>query len=240
MSVGLAQASSQFGVNVYNGMPRSNDGSNHANDRQYSTTRDKARAAQSKHAHFASEASKAYKSGDKAQASAHSAKSKQYQSEAAKLNDEAASWVFFANNTDSAKDEIDLHGLYVKEVVIALDARIRVCQQFRQPILKAIVGKGLHSETHIAKLRPAVQDHCKELGIPTKIDPHNAGVVLIDVSNSGPLPPPSYPQPAAQGYSQPWSQGPQQPAYQQPAQQQPSHGINWCALLTKVVLQCLR
>lgn len=204
MSV-LAEVSRQLGYDVLNGAPRSHDGSNHASDRHYSTLRTRAREAQAKHSHFAAEASKAYKSGNKAEASALSQNSKESQAEAERLNEEAASWIFRENNTDSAADEVDLHGLFVKEAIIALDARIQVCRQNNQPVLKAIVGKGLHSQTHIAKLRPAVMKHCNEQKIPNEIDHHNPGVVLIHLSKGAqqmPMQPKGYPQNYNQGYTQ--------------------------------------
>lgn len=221
MSV-LAQTSAQFGEYVLKGFPPSNDGSNHADDKHYQGLRDRARKAQSQGAHFASEASKAYKSGSKAEASELSSKSKSLRAEADNLNEEAASWVFRANNTDSAADEIDLHGLFVKEALIALDARLSVCQQHNQPFLKAIVGKGLHSETHIAKLRPAVEKHCKEKGFQSEVDKHNPGVVIINTAGgtAGTVGS-SYATPG--GYSAPNQY--QQTQYQQtPAQQQPAQG----------------
>lgn len=242
MSV-LADASRQFGYDVLNGAPRSHDGSNHASDRHYSSLRDQAKEAQAKHSHFAAEASKAYQSGDKAEASALSQKSKMCQAEAERLNGEAASWVFRENNTDSAADEIDLHGLFVKEAIIALDARIQVCLQNNQPLLKAIVGKGLHSKTHIAKLRPAVMSHCNEQRIPVEIDSHNPGVVLIHLAN-GAQQIPTQPQGYTQGHTQGYNLGSTQQGYspqtgygQQGYNQQ--QGSNIWVQLFRILRQCL-
>lgn len=234
MSV-LAQTSAQFGEYVLKGIPPSNDGSNHANDQHYQGLRDRARKLQSEGAHFAAEASKAYKSGSKAEASEFSNKSKSLRAEADNLNEEAASWVFRANNTDSAADEIDLHGLYVKEAIIALDARLSVCKQHNQPFLKAIVGKGLHSETHIAKLRPAVEKHCQEQGFQNEVDKHNPGVVIINTAggSAGTL---GSTYAVSGGYSAPNMA--QQPQYQQQAPQQPSQNSTLVEIFV-ALLRCL-
>jgi DNA-nicking Smr family endonuclease len=49
---------------------------------------------------------------------------------AAKLyNQQAADFVFRANNAGSAPDEIDLHGLYVEEAANAVEIRIQACQR---------------------------------------------------------------------------------------------------------------
>lgn len=75
----------------------------------------------------------AYKSGDGARAKQLSEEGKRHKAEMEALNQQAADWIYYgktkalhirpqadhyiANNTDSAANEVDLHGLYVKEAV---------------------------------------------------------------------------------------------------------------------------
>ncbi|ANB13871.1 hypothetical protein AWJ20_4822 [Sugiyamaella lignohabitans] len=102
-------------------------------------------------------------------------------------NKQAADFVFRANNADSGPDEIDLHGLYVKEAIQALDTRIRAGIQRHESHIKAIVGKGNHSANHVAKIKPAVEELCQTHGIRHEIDPHNSGVIILHLDGqSGP------------------------------------------------------
>jgi DNA-nicking Smr family endonuclease len=51
-----------------------------------------------------------------------------------------------------------LHGLYVKEAIERTEAAIAQGQRSGQEELRVIVGKGIHSQGHVAKIKPAVQD----------------------------------------------------------------------------------
>lgn len=62
------------------------------------------------------------------------------------------------NNRDSPPGTIDLHGLYVKEAIERTEGAISSAQQRGDQELRVIVGKGLHSQGHVAKIKPAVED----------------------------------------------------------------------------------
>lgn len=62
------------------------------------------------------------------------------------------------NNKQSPVGTIDLHGLYVKEAIERTEAAIAEGQRSGQGELRVIVGKGIHSQGHVAKIKPAVQD----------------------------------------------------------------------------------
>lgn len=62
------------------------------------------------------------------------------------------------NNQDSRPDELDLHGLFVKEAIQKTDQAIVEAQQRGDSQIRIIVGKGLHSEGSVAKLKPAVEE----------------------------------------------------------------------------------
>jgi DNA-nicking Smr family endonuclease len=62
-----------------------------------------------------------------------------------------------ANNTGRAPDEVDLHGLHVSEAISRADGAIRQARARGAPRLVFIVGKGLHSEGGVARLRPAIE-----------------------------------------------------------------------------------
>ena len=63
-----------------------------------------------------------------------------------------------ANNTDSPSGTIDLHGLYVQEAIQRTETAITQGQQSGQEEIQIIVGKGIHSKGHQAKIKPAVED----------------------------------------------------------------------------------
>ena len=62
------------------------------------------------------------------------------------------------NNQDSPRGTIDLHGLYVKEAIERTEKAIAESQRQGMDELRVIVGKGIHSQGHVAKIKPAVQD----------------------------------------------------------------------------------
>lgn len=101
-----------------------------------------------------------------------------------KWNAMAAEYVFVQNNKDSDENDIDLHGLYVREAEYILKQRIINGIYRHQDSLDCIVGKGLHSKGGIAKLKPAVQKLCNEGGFRWEIDPKNTGIMIIYIKNA--------------------------------------------------------
>lgn len=154
---------------------------NHATDSNYKHLRAEADKLYKKRNQLSQQSQAAYKSGDGKKAHDLSEKAKQVLDEAENYNRQAAAYVFRENNTDSAEDEIDLHGLYVKEAEYFLQVRIVHFVRTHQSHLKVIVGKGLHSKNGIAKLKPAIDEMCDESGLRHRIDSHNLGVLIIDL-----------------------------------------------------------
>jgi DNA-nicking Smr family endonuclease len=62
------------------------------------------------------------------------------------------------NNKQSPPGTIDLHGLYVKEAIERTESAIAQRQRSGQDELRVIVGKGIHSQNHQAKIKPAVEE----------------------------------------------------------------------------------
>lgn len=189
---------------------------NHATDNTYKDYRAKAEKLYQKRSQLSSQSQQAYKNGDKLKAHELSEELKKVLQEAENYNRQAAEYVFRENNSDSAGDEIDLHGLYVKEAEWILQKRISECLRTNQSHLNVIVGKGLHSQNGIAKLKPAVEQLCEESGLKHHIDSKNTGVMVIDFAGSSGSQIPSH-----------WDLGPwQQPQYnnQNQPQYQQQHG----------------
>ncbi|KAI1133043.1 DUF1771-domain-containing protein [Nemania abortiva] len=181
----------------------------------------------------------AYEQGDGAGAKQLSNEGKRHAAKADKLDQEASELIFTANNSNTSGDTIDLHGQYVDEAISILTTRIREDQRNGQSHLHVIVGKGNHSVGHIQKLKPAVEELCRELGLGYKTE-ENAGRVYVnlqggDVTHMPPLP--TQPNTQHAGYNGQQYGGHQQqhhpshqqqhyPAHQQQQQQQHYGGQN--------------
>ena len=86
------------------------------------------------------------------------------------------------NNSASPPGTIDLHGLYVKEAIERTEQAITRAQSSGQTELRVIVGKGIHSQGHVAKIKPAVEDLMRKYNLSAHLDPHNTGVLLVDLT----------------------------------------------------------
>lgn len=225
---------------------------NHATDGEYQRLRLEADRLYQKRQQLSQQSQQAYKSGDKQAAKQLSEKSKQIGQEAESTNIKAAEYVFRENNYDSAGDEIDLHGLYVKEALFVLQRRIANDIRTNQSHLNVIVGKGNHSANGIAKLKPAVASLCDEANLAHHIDPKNAGVLIIDLTNTtnsqipnnwaGPIPQPSYQQNNQPQYQQQHQNQNQNQNYQgQQGYQQQQNGKNdILSSIVKLICSCLK
>lgn len=222
---------------------------NHATDSEYKRLRAKADELYQKKNKLSQESQAAYKAGDGGRAHDLSEQAHLVQEEAEKYNRQAAEYVFRENNEDSAEDEIDLHGLYVKEAELFLQTRIAASIRTNQSHLRVIVGKGKHSANGIAKIKPAVAQMCDECRLKHHMDPHNSGVMVIDLKNTQSLQIPNswgglnQPSAAYHGTSQPHYQQQHRPQHHQQHQQQ--HGPNvktgnqLADMLIKVFCMCI-
>jgi len=123
----------------------------------------------------------AYNSGDGALAKELSNKGKAHQREMERLNKEASDWIFIENNKDSQPGEVDLHGLYVKEAITYTDRAIQEARSRGDTELHLIVGKGLHSSGHVAKLKPAIEELMQKNQLVAELDPQNSGVLIVSL-----------------------------------------------------------
>lgn len=88
---------------------------NHATDSEYKRLRSEADRLFQKRQQLSQQSQNAYKQGDGQKAHELSEELKRILAQAEECNRKAAEYVFRENNEDSGPDEIDLHGLYVKE-----------------------------------------------------------------------------------------------------------------------------
>ncbi|KAL8799582.1 MAG: hypothetical protein Q9200_007507 [Gallowayella weberi] len=163
-------------------------------------------------------------------------------------NKQASDFIFRENNAVGrvAGDTIDLHGQFVEEAEDILEQRIRYAQSTGQTHLHVIVGKGNHSANHIQKIKPRVEQICREQGLQYATE-HNAGRIYINLQGGPAQMPPNlisdhnayqehHPQQhhsqqqygqqqQQQGYQQQYSGGPhyQQGSYPESHQQHQPH-----------------
>ncbi|TGJ82650.1 hypothetical protein E0Z10_g6101 [Xylaria hypoxylon] len=162
----------------------------------YKDWRDEAEKEHSKKRDCMQRAHDAYENGDGARAKQLSNEGKKHAAKADELDEQASKMIFDMNNptaTSDTSDTIDLHGQYVDEAMSKLTKRIRQDKQKGRPHLHVIVGKGNHSVGHIQKLKPAVEDLCRDLGLHYETE-ENAGRIYVDlqgghVAHMPPLPP---------------------------------------------------
>ncbi|KAG1760496.1 hypothetical protein EDD22DRAFT_954871 [Suillus occidentalis] len=124
----------------------------------------------------------AYSRREGALAKELSEKGKKHERTMEALNAEASAWIFRENNSDSKPGELDLHGLYVKEAISFSDKAIKEARQRGDSQIRLIVGKGLHSNGQVAKIKPALEDLLGKLNLPNEVDPQNAGVLIVQLA----------------------------------------------------------
>ncbi|KAI0313383.1 hypothetical protein OF83DRAFT_538661 [Amylostereum chailletii] len=77
------------------------------------------------------------------------------------LHTQASAQIYKDNNEFRPTGEIDLHGLRVKEAIEYTDRAIEGAQARGDHKVYLIVGKGLHSENKVPKIRPAIEKYLK-------------------------------------------------------------------------------
>ncbi|MDP7213970.1 MAG: Smr/MutS family protein [Dehalococcoidia bacterium] len=97
--------------------------------------------------------------------------------------------------------KIDLHGLFVRDAIVALDKHLQICFAANAPIIHAVHGHGS------GRLKTAVRDHLKDHDLVDKVYPAaygmgGDGVTIAELKtgdryatrknshNAAPLPPP--------------------------------------------------
>ncbi|GMF69718.1 unnamed protein product [Aspergillus oryzae] len=134
-------------------------------------------------------------------------------------NKQASEFIFRENNAEGRvePDTIDLHGQFVEEAEEILEERIKYAREHGQTHLHVIVGKGNHSANHVQKIKPRVEQVCRELGLQYATE-ENAGRIYVNLTGG---PADMSEVPAHSGYGQSHGQYPGQQQHQQPQQHQP-------------------
>ncbi|ORY09019.1 hypothetical protein BCR34DRAFT_569097 [Clohesyomyces aquaticus] len=196
---------------------------------EYDRLRDLARQEAAKRSSCFDRAHAAYESGDGALAHRLSEEGKQHAAKMDQYNRQARDYIFRANNSDGrvAGDTIDLHGLFVEEAEDILEERIKAERQRGGTHLHVIVGKGNHSVGHVQKIKPRVEQVCRELGLQYATE-ENEGRMYINLQGGeAVMPPPPQGYGGGGSYGYPGGQqhhGGQQHGGQHHGGQQQHHG----------------
>lgn len=96
-----------------------------------------------------------------------------------RCNAMAARWVFSENNQGRADNEIDLHGLHVREALDHVEQAIAAARKSGKAQLNFIVGQGRHSVNGVAKIKLAVEDWLQKQDIAYVPGPGNPGLLIV-------------------------------------------------------------
>ncbi|RYP41719.1 hypothetical protein DL769_011524 [Monosporascus sp. CRB-8-3] len=168
---------------------------NHRPDRdteeEYDRLRGLARAEAERRNDCFARSRQAYENGDGALAKDLSNRGKEHAAAMAEYNRRARDYIFRANNAPGlvADDTIDLHGLFVEEAKDILEERIKYAQANGQMHLHVIVGKGNHSVDRVQKLKPRVEQVCRDLGLQYSTE-ENEGRIYVNLQGGEAVPPP--------------------------------------------------
>ncbi|KAJ7786633.1 hypothetical protein B0H16DRAFT_1491132 [Mycena metata] len=114
---------------------------------------------------------------------AQQAREHQQTSEA--LNKTACDMIFKDINQDREPNEVDLHGLFVKEAELKVQEAVLAAEQRGDLEVRFIVGQGIHSSDG-PKLRPALVYFIGQMpGRSVHADPRNAGVLVVPLRLNG-------------------------------------------------------
>lgn len=171
------------------------------------------------------QAHQAYERGDGAEAKQLSNEGKRHASQMEAYNKQASEYIFRENNATGrvADDTVDLHGQFVEEAEDILEKRIRDARARGQTHLHVIVGQGHHSAGHVQKIKPRVEQVCRELGLNYATE-DNAGRIYVDLQGGevGAMPPPPQKPSGGQYAGKGGREHQKQPSHG--GQQQPQHG----------------
>ncbi|KAG5292995.1 smr domain-containing protein [Histoplasma ohiense] len=176
---------------------------------EYDRLRDAARREAAQRSSCLERSRHAYENGDGRLAKELSEKGKAHGRKMEEYNKQASEFIFRENNAPGRvdSDTIDLHGQFVEEAEDILEERIKYARQHGQTHLHVIVGKGNHSVDHVQKIKPRVEQVCRNLGLQYATE-DNAGRIYVNLTGGPAHMPATHPQQA------PHQQQPHHPNHQ--------------------------
>ncbi|CAG8574078.1 2502_t:CDS:2 [Gigaspora margarita] len=139
--------------------------------------------AQLRNDYFA-QSQEAFRNHEKRKAKELSIKGKEHAKQMEIYNSMAVDVIFGENNKGRPMNEIDLHGLYVKEAMDKAESRIQYCKANKIDHLVIIVGRGKHS-SGLAKLKPAIINLMKKYQLRCTPDKPTVGCLYVEFGYPG-------------------------------------------------------
>ncbi|OJA13213.1 hypothetical protein AZE42_12271 [Rhizopogon vesiculosus] len=96
------------------------------------------------------------------------------------LNKEASAKIFQEKNQKHKRNIIDLHRLHVPEAESHFKEAVEAARERRKLSLLVIVGKGIHSNGGIPKIKPTIYALGERLGMIVNVDPRNDGCLVVN------------------------------------------------------------
>ncbi|KAG1816054.1 uncharacterized protein BJ212DRAFT_208369 [Suillus subaureus] len=133
--------------------------------------------------HF-KQSQEAFARDERALAKQLSLKGQEHKANMVRLDKVASTKIFQENNQGLMPDTVDLHGLFVPEAKIYFGNAVRGARDCGELSLHVIVGRGNHSENNIARIKPAIQEYGRSLGLDVGVDPFNNGCLVVSLDPS--------------------------------------------------------
>ncbi|KIJ04681.1 hypothetical protein PAXINDRAFT_104065 [Paxillus involutus ATCC 200175] len=153
-------------------------------DNDYDTLRARAKKQGDLMSQCYKQSQEAYERRDRARAKELSEQGKRHAGVMERLNAKASAIVFRENNLDKDPDEVDLHGLFVKEAITYTEKAIQDARRRGDSEIRLIVGQGTHSTGGVPRLKPAIEDDIRKRGLHVEVDPRNAGVLIVQLGRT--------------------------------------------------------
>ncbi|KAI1318633.1 hypothetical protein EDD11_006134 [Mortierella claussenii] len=112
-------------------------------------------------------------------------KAKECGREMDRYNNLARDIVFKANNSSRPANELDLHGLKVREALDICRERMQKFVSNKELSLIIIVGRGNNSINGIAKIKPAVIELMNEFHVKATPNRPNEGCIFVEPLSGG-------------------------------------------------------
>ncbi|OAX33895.1 hypothetical protein K503DRAFT_869258 [Rhizopogon vinicolor AM-OR11-026] len=96
------------------------------------------------------------------------------------LNKEASAKIFQEKNQKRKRNIIDLHRLHVPEAESHFKEAVEAARERGKSSLFVIVGKGIHSNGGIPKIKPTICALGERLGMTVNVDPRNDGCLVVN------------------------------------------------------------
>ncbi|KAJ7040307.1 hypothetical protein C8F04DRAFT_1083126 [Mycena alexandri] len=110
---------------------------------------------------------------------------REHQQSSETLNKTACDMIFNDINQDREPNEVDLHGLFVKEAELKVAEAVLAAEQRGDVEVRFIVGQGIHSSDG-PRLKPALVYYIGQMpGRSVHPDPRNAGVLVVPLRLNG-------------------------------------------------------